>query len=590
MKHYAMIGGLLALMLLLTGAAAFAGPLLQSAVDSQSTTPAKPAATKVEPTKVKLRSKPQAQLAKVPHRMFTPMAELKVATEPTSTPSNPAGSGEFPTKFLDETSIPAESFTKPHLYLPFRWRPKMAGVKAVAWQVCRNPSTGDLQDWSYPAGLLAQGRSNAVPSTANGQAYLVIDFRPIYDLPSGYTYPRPLPPHRPSAQAKPALQPQPVSGKLAASAKLSPALRLQYERKSERFAKAVSSMAERGSHYVRLVLLNGSGKAMGLSPWVRVRSGEPSQIKVYVDALPDPIPAPDVTPPQIRLTRYSGPNYFNYDDQHYRFVVLGNVPDMIRTQFGWKPGDKLFLKPKRNDDGWLDKVGDALGAAFNAFGDLVDWLSKTWDDLKMRVVNAVCFDNADCAEIALPVLNTGLTYLGIPPELPNFNELTSMGADYLASYVAIQTGLPEDGVRLGLEQMGDLVNHPPSGSGSFLWPDPDYQDTPGVVWIEVYNPRSEPTDPVSLHLKYGTLCGDRCSNAPNLPTYLDTVTPIPPLRPGQRMEIPVFLTENPEISISHGADTSGTYYDRRIIIYDGGGKVQFSSSAKWYQHEVANSH
>lgn len=582
MKQSAIVGGLLVLMLLLTGALVFAGPLLKRATTLEPTTPA---AVQVAPAKAKLRLKPQARLAALPKRSLIPMAELKVAVEPVSDPNNPAGSGEFPTKFLDETSIRAESFSKPHLYLPFRWRPKVTGVKAVEWQVCRNPSTVDLQDWQYPPGLLARGRSSAVPPASDREAYLVIDFRPIYDLPPGYSYPRPLPQHRPSATPTPILRPKP-----ATSDKLSPALQLKYQQKSERFARALTNMAQRRSHYVRLVLLSGKGKALGLSPWVRVRSGEPSQIEIYADALPDPVPAPNVVPPEIHLNRYSGPNYFNYDDKHYRFVVLGNVPSFIRTQLGWKPGDKLFLKPKRDDDGWLDKVGDAMGAAFNAFGDLVNWLSKTWDDLKMRLINAVCSNNEDCAEIALPVLNTGLTYLGIPPELPNFNELTSMGADYLATYVATQTGLPEEGVRLGLEEMGDLVNYPPSGSGSFLWPDPDYQDTPAVIWIEVHNPRAEPTDPVALHLKYGTLCGDTCGNAPNLPTFLDTVTPIPPLRPGQSMEIPVFLTENPAIGISHGADTSNTYYNRRIIIYDGGGQVRFSSASRWYHQDVTNSH
>ncbi len=581
MKRFRVIGGILLCLLMLTAGSAAAGPLLQRTAELQPTEPAKPSAAKVKP-----RPKRQAQLAAVPRRPFIPMAELKVAAGVSmSMPTNPAGSGEFPTQFLGETNIPAEYLTKPHLYLPFRWRPKKSGVKAVEWQVCRNPSTGDLQDWQYPPELLARGRSTSVPPAADREAYLVIDFRPIYDLPPGFTYPRPLPPHRPSARPSASVRP-----KTTAMVALSPALQLKYQQKSMRFARAVANMTERRSHYVRLVLLDANGKAVGLSPWVRVRTGEPSQIEIYADALPDPIPAPDVTPPEIRLTRYSGPKYFSYDDQHYRFVVLGNVPSFIRSQLGWNPGDKLFLKPKRDDGGWLDKVGDALGAAFEAFGDFVNWLSKTWDDLKMGLINAVCNDNADCAKYALPVLNTGLTCLGIPPDLPNFNELTSMGADYLAAYVATQTGLPEEGVRIGLEEMGDLVNHPPGGSGSFLWPDPDYQDTPAVIWIEVHNPGAEPTDPVALHLKYGTLCGDACSNAPNLPTFLDTVTPIPPLRPGQRLEIPVFLTENPEIRISHGADRSSTYYDRPIIIYDDGGQVRFSSSAKWHQHEVVNSH
>lgn len=590
MRRYSIIGSLLVVSLL------WAVPSL--ALERQSTlravTPASDDSKAIQPA---LRPKPINGLSAINNLPLIPLADLKVGTRPVGNPENPAGSGEFPTQFMEETGLSEESLAQKHLYVPFRWRTKMAGIKNVEWQVSRSPVAADLKNWQYPAGLLARGRSTKMPPAPDRDAYFVIDFSPVYDLPPGYTYPRPLPPRKPGF--KPAaptvtekgLNPlQPPQQRLKQITSATPATQLQYLNKAARFGQAMSQMVKRRTYYVRLVLLNGAGQAVSLSRWVTVRTGEPSQIVVYANALPQPTPAPDVTPPEIRLTRYSGPEYFSYDDQQYRFVVLGNVPDFIRTQFGWKPGDKLFLKPKKNDDGWLDKVGDAVGSVFSGFKDLVNFLSKTWDDLKTRLINTVCFDNADCAKVAMPVLNTGLTYIGIPPELPNFNALTSMGADYLACYVASQTGLPGDGVRMGLEKMGDLVNNPPGGSGSFLWPDPDYQDTPAVIWIEVYNPLSVPTDPVVLTLRYGSPGGDAYHAAPKLATFLDTQTPIPPLRPGQRMEIPVFLTENPEIGISHGADRKSDYYDRPIIIYDAGGKVRFSSSGKWYHHDVINSH
>ncbi len=52
----------------------------------------------------------------------------------------------------------------------------------------------------------------------------------------------------------------------------------------------------------------------------------------------------------------------------------------------------------------------------------------------------------------------------------------------------------------------------------------------------------------------------------------------------------MFLTENPEIAISHGADTRHTYYDRTVTIYDGGGNLRFTSSSKWFHQHVVNIH
>lgn len=516
------------------------------------------------------------------------IVELKVGAGAVTNPNVPEGSGEFPTQFIDEASLSEEGLRQANLYMAFRYRSQALGVKGVEWQVATFAASHGVERWRYPQGLMARGRyDHRLPEP--GQAgYVTIDFRPIHDLPLGYTYPRPLPP---KISGKGGVQP--VAAKSyelpSATTTLTPEVEARYRQKATRFEQAMSSIAARRTYYVRLVLLGEKDSVLGLSTWVTVRTSAPSQIVVYANALPSPVPAPNVVAPQIHLSRYSGPKYFSPDDRMYRFVVLGNVPKIISTTMGWKPGDKLYLKPSNDDDGWLDKVGSAVGSVFSAFEDIVNWLSETWDDLKNRLINTVCFNDAECAKYAMPVLNTGLTYLGIPPELPNFNELTSMGADYLASYVASQTLLPEEAVRMGIGKMGDLVNNPPSSSGSFLWPDPAYQDMPGVIWVEVNNPLSEPTDPVLLELKFGTLCGDACHAPPQLSTYLDTMTPIPPLRPGQKMEVPIFLTENPEIAISHGADRKSDYFGRKIIIYDGGGKVQFSSARKWYEHEVLNS-
>jgi hypothetical protein len=283
----------------------------------------------------------------------------------------------------------------------------------------------------------------------------------------------------------------------------------------------------------------------------------------------------------VEIVGYDPPTYHSTDDQAYRFIVLSNCPKMLQDTMGWKPGQKLYLPPKR-DEG-IDSIGDAVGAAFDAVSDIVDWVSEAWSDLQADLVSGICGGNDSCESIAGPALKIGLMYVGIPPELPNSSDLCSMGKDYIANYVADQTGVPPELVAEGIDRMSDVVNNPPGGNGgTFLWPDPDYQDRPPCVHVRIRNTSAKPTDTAVLWLLYGSTQGDSATYPPKIPTYLDTKTPMPPLQPGQSLDIPIFLTPNPETMISHGADRVTDYQGRRIAIYDKGGKPLYFGKTNWH--------
>ena len=79
-------------------------------------------------------------------------------------------------------------------------------------------------------------------------------------------------------------------------------------------------------------------------------------------------------------------------------------------------------------------------------------MSKTYSTLKNEVASTLvsvipgCASDPDCAGAVQMGLNAGLAALGMPPDLPDFEQLQAMGEGYLvdavAQQVAAQTNLP----------------------------------------------------------------------------------------------------------------------------------------------------
>ena len=94
--------------------------------------------------------------------------------------------------------------------------------------------------------------------------------------------------------------------------------------------------------------------------------------------------------------------------------------------------------------------------------------------------------------------------MGIPPTLPNFDQLASMGKDYLATVAMEQAGIPagsllEYGVEEYAEKIADnLADSAKSASPNpmnwdFVKLDDDYLYQPAYIIIELYNSYDEAT-------------------------------------------------------------------------------------------------
>lgn len=198
---------------------------------------------------------------------------------------------------------------------------------------------------------------------------------------------------------------------------------------------------------------------------------------------------------------YSLLTYPNMTPQQYQQQVIPTVLSQ---------GTKVQIVHEDQDKSWWEDLWDSIA---NFFSDLIDvikgivnWVSQAYNGLKQGLIdlvaNAIPIPGLKTALTAL--VDTGLAAMGIPPELPDFDQLTSMSLDYMAETALDESGLPGDQIT------EDLVEKTASGIGSamhdaansatpnpinaaFLKADPDYLERPAYIDVQLSNPYSDVT-------------------------------------------------------------------------------------------------
>jgi hypothetical protein len=101
----------------------------------------------------------------------------------------------------------------------------------------------------------------------------------------------------------------------------------------------------------------------------------------------------------------------------------------------------------------------------------IDWASEAWHDIKQFAVDAVLsftplglqcdiLENSGtipkgaCEGAFSVALDAALASMGIPPDLPNFDELMDQGIEYVAVQAAAQMSIPPEVVKAATEQGG----------------------------------------------------------------------------------------------------------------------------------------
>ncbi|MHB1452753.1 MAG: hypothetical protein ACYCYM_02200 [Saccharofermentanales bacterium] len=378
---------------------------------------------------------------------------------------------------------------------------------------------------------------------------------------------------------------------------------------------------ERIRYYVRVVALVPGTETGTFTPFfskeITVIYGRPadSNFKFYETVLLD-AQMPTVVSYSYTPIKWEEANW------QYRFEVF-RQPAMneIFPGFGsddlyapFKVGTKLDFTPHYEEKSWWEEAVEAISDFFSDLtgflADIVNWVSETYADLKSGIIKFVAEKLTyltpslrGLVEDALTgLVDYGLASIGIPPSLPNFDELADMGVDYLATMALETAGVPAaDYAKEGLTDIaGGLSSGLSSSTQSaspnpfnwkFIKPDPDALFRPAYLLIELRNDTGVESAPGYINgynefiidTGNGILAGteQQLYAAYGGNVYYRTFKvvsgqKIPSLAPGQTIVIPVFLEEIIGDSFWSGGPKVDKGYFK--MMYYNLGKYDFSFS------------
>jgi hypothetical protein len=313
--------------------------------------------------------------------------------------------------------------------------------------------------------------------------------------------------------------------------------------------------------YARVVPKDGSGRALtdvhlfGVPATVGLAIVSARPILLYV---PPPVSQILVTthidPAQLHwdhVTAHPSAHCFTFIQDHElprSYMSALNGYDMLILLYGLYPPSSTvttgqgFCYWHEGGGGFFDTLGDLFSGFIDAFGSVVDDLSKLYADLKAKVVDfaasaltdlGIVDCNPTCHLALEAALDTGLAAMGLPPSLPNFDQLVDKGLDYLEDELVEETGIPPellDAVK-AKEYVKDVVETARNKRGlpAVPWLIPDNGFRPSVMTLNVTrNPASAEAPPDLLRFADGDVFrgGDVPLPAAHLPTAGALVIPV----------------------------------------------------------------
>jgi hypothetical protein len=206
-----------------------------------------------------------------------------------------------------------------------------------------------------------------------------------------------------------------------------------------------------------------------------------------------------------------------YTYPYYAMTDSTMTPDRYEKEILWKwlaPGSHLQVWDKAENKSWWAELWDGIVSFFKSIVDVIaqitNWVSAAFAKLKSGIISAIAKympgipdDWRKGLEFALTVMaDYGLASLGIPPSLPNFDQLASGSLDYLANEAVAQAGIPANAVTDALldqaktaitSSIADAANSatPNPLNSPFLKADPAKLYRPAYIDVEISNPYTD---------------------------------------------------------------------------------------------------
>ncbi len=208
------------------------------------------------------------------------------------------------------------------------------------------------------------------------------------------------------------------------------------------FDPCAQNMSAEGvvTYYARLIPMNNGQAAGGASNSVILKYDPNGQIKIT-------IPVPPAMPQGV----YYDVEILNFTGAHVPDLLYKDCVEIVEDNnpmTSYKPGDKVcpetFSGGNKND--LLGAVEDAFNFISGLYNKLSDWVTDLVDKLNPLCIQAKLASSAvqvgekevkdACHYIAVAVVTAAKTYVGLPPSLPNFDQLTELGKENLVDMAA----------------------------------------------------------------------------------------------------------------------------------------------------------
>ena len=179
-----------------------------------------------------------------------------------------------------------------------------------------------------------------------------------------------------------------------------------------------------------------------------------------------------------------------------------------------QPGLRFLLGPPSSSGGGglnpltvvTNTVGNFTTGIYNAVSYGVDAAAKLFDEIKKSVAKLALaalsiepFKGAcdalqnsgplTCDELVKTGIDVGLASMGLPPSLPNFEDLKQQGINYVANQIASQTGIPPEVAAQALTIAKDAIEELAAKSGGsdpkYNWVTPYFGVDPAYVELVV---------------------------------------------------------------------------------------------------------